>query len=702
MGIFDPIRKILSRSQPSDLDQYNDPDWIYKHMGVNKSYTETTSRPAIMQPYMATDTGAKLPIYPFPLIMIYELADNVDALRIPIESINREAFKNGFEVIERYKYKCNDCGKEFKYKPEGNMENEPSSSGMSPISRKPVDPNLDSKEDKKKADIEDSKNNNDSEETKPKERPGKEPISIEGGEGAICDSCGSSDLKRPEPKNRQVLESLYRNPVNNNEQTIMDVARQLERDLEVADNAYLLLLKNYKINDATGDIDWEGTKVKEALRIDPPQVAMICDSDGRIGYDDKRIPVYVCPRFEHRDKRLTVNKCARCGAKALRAVMEVSSIYSIGIPQPKRVIYGSGEVIWKAGKYKPGLIYGYSPIYSVWSKVMALSHMDEYIRKYFDKMRPPRGLLVIASRNYETFRKAWGQLEKKATEDPYMIHPLMVESETGGRQMAQWLDFTGSLKELQFVEVRKELRQIIGAVYGVLPLYFGEMVSGWSNEGLQVTITNRAIKFAQDYMRDNFFDRLAKELGVEDWTLQLKMSEEADRMRELQTEAQEVQIYSQLQQMGFAVERTHRGEWKVSKSPTFEQLPDVGMGRGDSLTGSKETTPQRGGAPFNQRPSDEGGTAQGHPSPGGKKNSFNISNKEAPHTREFWINKLTKDGTEIDMAVEIVDSWETTKRKSGTLYFPTTADVEPEDPPVGRKPTNLKKIYIKREEYEMD
>jgi hypothetical protein len=35
---------------------------------------------------MSTDTGAKLPIFPFPLIMIYELADNIDALRIPIET----------------------------------------------------------------------------------------------------------------------------------------------------------------------------------------------------------------------------------------------------------------------------------------------------------------------------------------------------------------------------------------------------------------------------------------------------------------------------------------------------------------------------------------------------------------------------------------------------------------------------------------
>jgi len=80
---------------------------VWKNVrNINKGYTETTTRPSVAQPYMSTDTGAKLPIFPFPLIMIYELADNIDALRIPIETLNREMFKNGFEVVEKFKFKC--------------------------------------------------------------------------------------------------------------------------------------------------------------------------------------------------------------------------------------------------------------------------------------------------------------------------------------------------------------------------------------------------------------------------------------------------------------------------------------------------------------------------------------------------------------------------------------------------------------------
>lgn len=538
---------------------------IYKNLTtVNKGYTEKVIRPSTSQPYMSTDTGAKLPIFPFPLIMIYELADNIDALRIPIETINREMFKNGFEVVEKYKYKCKKCFKEFQSKPSAGIDS-----------------------------------------------------SEAGDETLECDSCGSNELLRPDPQHRHLLMDLITKPVNMNNQTIEDVARQLERDLEIADNAYLLVLKNYFIDDRSGNIDHNRTEIKELLRLDPPQVAMIADSDGKIGYDDKRQQIWVCPRFEHRNHRLYSDRCDKCNAKAIKAVCEVNSVYSIGIPQPKRVIYGEGEVIWKAGKYKPSLIYGFSPIYAVWSKAMSLSHMDEYVRKYFDKMRPPRGLLVVASRNYDTFRKAWDVLEQKATEDPYMIHPLMVESEKGGKNMAQWLDFTGSLQELQFIEVRKELRQIIGAVFGVLPLYYGEMVGGWSQEGLQVTITNRAVKWGQDVLFKAFFLKLAEMIGVDDWDLKLVHGEENDKMTELQREGVEIQNMAMLQQMGFDVSMTHTGEFKVSKTPSQPQLEESGNsginGRGRGTAAPVEETQRMQGEPKLRSPSDLGGVVEGFP-----------------------------------------------------------------------------------------
>jgi len=590
----------------------------------SKSFTESTVRPSIAQPYMATDTGAKLPIFPFPLIMIYELADNVDALRIPIETVNREMFKNGFEIVEKWKFKCANCSKEFQYAPlAGDIRDE--------------QPNSTNEDNESTIGSTTS-----SKATKKPQFPVRQPSSnLEG--PLQCDTCGSHDLRRPTPENRLVLEDMLNNPVNANEQSLEDVIRMLERDLEIADNAYLLVLKNYWIDDATGEIDNEKSEIKELIRVDPPQVAMIADSDGRVGYDDKHNPVFVCPKFEHRGKRLTGDRCDVCGTKALKAIIEVNSVYSIGIPQPKRVIYGEGEVIWRAGKYRPGLLYGYSPIYAVWSKVMSLSHMDEYIRKYFDKMRPPRGMLVIASRNYETFRKSWDALEQKATEDPYMIHPLLVESDKpGGKNMAQWLDFTGSLKELEFIAVRKELRMIIGAIYGVLPLYFGELPTGWSQEGLQVTITNRAIKWGQDILLKSFLAKLASLRGIDDWELRLKSGEETDRLRDLQIQGVEIENMKSLQGLGFEISRTHTGEFKVSKDPVITTAEMAGMGedeatnpnapikpggRGRGTAAPKEDQQRFEGEPQHKLPSKVGGIAGGHPASG---HGTSLSRKNFP------------------------------------------------------------------------
>ena len=59
----------------------------------------------------------------------------------------------------------------------------------------------------------------------------------------------------------------------------------------------------------------------------------LTDSDGRIGYDDKRNRIYVCPRFEHRDKRLTQPTCDRCGAEGINHMVTTrETLYGV-IPQ---------------------------------------------------------------------------------------------------------------------------------------------------------------------------------------------------------------------------------------------------------------------------------------------------------------------------------------------------------------------------------
>jgi hypothetical protein len=142
------------------------------------------------------------------------------------------------------------------------------------------------------------------------------------------------------------------------------------------------------------------------------------------------------------------------------------------------------------------------------------------------------------------------------------------------------------------------------------------MVGGWSQEGLQVTITNRAVKWGQDILYKAFFKKLAEMFGVDDWDLKLKAGEENDKLRELQQDGVEINNMQALQGMGFEITRTHQGEYKISKDPINNPALVEGRGRGNSLGEAEEQRQESQGEPENSRPSDTGGVAEGFPASG--------------------------------------------------------------------------------------
>jgi len=203
--------------------------------------TSGTMRPPIDMPFVSSDSGAKIPVFPFPLHFLYQLAKNVDALRIPIGTIVREVFKNGLGVRPKFQFKCKKCLKEFEAEP------------------------LDDK--------------------------GK----------LKCDECGSPEVRKPDAKDRRKIAVLLKKRLNNNGQKFKYIMKQIERDLEIADSGYLCLLKTYKFNDK-GEIT--GSKLDEIIRLHPPQVFLISDYNGRLGYTDDGKEVFMCPDPEHREDRI--------------------------------------------------------------------------------------------------------------------------------------------------------------------------------------------------------------------------------------------------------------------------------------------------------------------------------------------------------------------------------------------------------------
>ena len=431
---------------------------------------------------------------------------------------------------------------------------------------------------------------------------------------------------------------------NNNNQTLMHLSRTLERDLDITDMAHLLLLKRYKKRKGK----FIESKLKEMVVVSPAQVLYVADLDGNVGYDDNHNAVYFCP--QHRNKKVVVDhdadppKCAHCGFECLQAAIELNAAYQYNMTSvnPKTTLYGINEVISSHGKYWPGILYGYSVIYTLWSKVMALAYMDEYVRKYFDKMRPPKGLLVIGSRNYQSLQKVWNHMKEEQRKDPYTLNPLMVETERGGRNMVQYVDLTGSLQDLQFIDIRDEFRRTIGAMVGVIGLFEGDIPSGWSNEGTQIMVTNRAVEWGQDILYRDFYKPLMKKLGIYDWEIKLKAGEENDELRDEQLEAQKISNAQGMHSMGFKVERDAEGRFVFSQSPQEETAPEHGPEK--NPTGNTESQTNHQGEPAAQgRPSDQGGVGGGSPASGPG------TSQSKKSRRQYRITRLDKNSKQVDV-----------------------------------------------------
>jgi len=445
-----------------------------------------------------TDEGVVIPRVPFPYRRLYEFYKHSDILRIVIDTLTHETFRNGWEFEKKYEFKCTQCGREYDYKPKN----------------------------------------------------------------GICENCGSNQLAEPDPDEITELEKTFKEGVNLNGQTLIDVLKQVDKDVNIFDDGYVLVLKDYFFN---GEGKLIGAKVKEILRGNPQKIQIIADEQGRPARDEKGRIIKTC--VEHRDRVWkNEDRCPICGKELFPAYFVAKK------SKDKKVYYIKDECI-HISKFNPSLTYGFSPIYAIWQKVVTLWNMDRYIRHYYEKERPPKALLLVNTRNEGALKKAWDWLINKTKQNPHMIYPLAIESDN--KNFAQYLKLADTLTEMQFIEARNELRRTIGAIYGVMPLFQGDiqMSGGLNNEGLQVTVTNRAVERAQAIYNDKVFPFLMKQFGIDGWELRLVPAEQRDEMADLKLEAMKIQNARMMLDMGFNVELDEKGEFQYSgeaKKPRLE------------------------------------------------------------------------------------------------------------------------------------
>ena len=387
----------------------------------------------------------------------------------------------------------------------------------------------------------------------------------------VCDECGSPTIRPPESGRRLLRKWIKGEPVNDSGESIYDILEQVELDLEIFDNAYILVEYKY-------DVDDDGNIVRRnpfGIRvIRPIYVAKIVDDNGRMGYDHEGYVHYVCP--VHRDHTVRVRpgdpvpKCDKCGLKMIKAGY-VIAVQPYGIPAPpvKKTIYGVDEIIHVV-KYFPNDLYGVSPLYSVRRKVLTLIFMDEYLLKYFDKELPPKGLLILPNISPEELDRVLMRLNEQMRRNPHMIPVISVslDASSGSKKLAEFINLGRDLREITLIDARNEFRRQIGAIYGVTGMFLGDtQTGGWNNQGMQVIVSNRAVMYGQKVLEDKVLTPLIRRFGVRGWKLTLEPPENREKLAELDYLSRLADVLGKYKAMGFEVELDREFNYKIYKKP---------------------------------------------------------------------------------------------------------------------------------------
>ena len=375
----------------------------------------------------------------------------------------------------------------------------------------------------------------------------------------VCDVC-DSETRIPSIENVESLEKQFQMGINLNKQTLLDVLKQIEDDLQTVDNGYLIVLKDYNFNAYNELVT---AKVREMIRGNPNLTHIVANKYGVPSFTDEGEEILTC--VEHRDEFwLDKEFCPKCNKK-LYPVVYYSNF------DDNKTYYIEGEIL-HISKYNPSLLYGYSAMFSVWQKVVTLFAMDTYMMQYYQKQKSPKSLVFVNTNNQDSLTAAWKDLLEQVKINPHMTKLLAIESNSNQGNVAQVIDLMKPLNEMQYVETRNEMRRQIGAVFGVMPIYQGDLSSGGglNNEGLQITVTNRAVERGQMLYNNKILPFILRQFGITDYVLELNPNEEQDEMAEEELSARKISNARMMLDMGFEVKLKGK-EFQF----TGEAIPDV-------------------------------------------------------------------------------------------------------------------------------
>jgi len=438
------------------------------------------------------------------------------------------------------------------------------------------------------------------------------PIEYDDG---ICDG----ELRPPSRKEIDMAERLMKS-INLNGEHLCDVMEQIEPDICVTDEGYLIKRKEY-VYDKEGNIRYY--KIKETIWGSP--IVMRPVVDHRTGTPGGLY--YVCPGEHRNDKSVLVLRdkdveksgsyqlepgnyetefdaplCPECEEKGMKVRMKDVKYVSIFHERGEiENYYIDGEVQhWH--EYMKSHTFSVPPGLTLWVASNILTYKDAYIRDSYYKQRKPRGALVVSTSNPDDFMNTWDSVNEKVKRDWHYMPVIPFEPEPGmtgvGSQRIAWVDFMGTMMDLDYEKIRNIYERMIYMYYGISNIYanlnIGSSAKAASEDKLLVT--NRKMERSINISNEQLFI-LGWEYGLRDCHWEIVPPEDRDVMKELQIQSHKISNSQMMETMDYKAEfdpRTKEFSYKPHPIKETNNITNL-IGTLSAIFGGSQ--PQAGGVP---------------------------------------------------------------------------------------------------------
>ncbi|MEE9446251.1 MAG: hypothetical protein V3V19_11370 [Cocleimonas sp.] len=348
-----------------------------------------------------------------------------------------------------------------------------------------------------------------------------------------CDNCGNTEdiypFIFPSESEKEIgeewIDASY--TVNTNNQHLIDIIKENQRYVDMVDDMWVLVENDYILKN--GLIVF--AEVKQLWVVHPANIAWSVEpKTNRIGTYE-----YTCVDHRKYSSRYADGLCDIDNCNNF-----LYPVIAYGYePGTNTVItkYIQNEIL-HSSLHSPSALYGYPPAVTLRYELSLTTNQLKHMSDYYDDThyhKLPGYLLLPTASSWEDVWEEAKKMRRILDKDANAIGILPYEPSPGGAK-PEFVKFDTSPVEMEFIAVRDESKDSMGAFFGVSRIFRGDVSQGGglNNEGLQFTVTNRAIATGQNAWNLNILGPLSKLIGLNDWVIELAPSEEQDEVAEVE------------------------------------------------------------------------------------------------------------------------------------------------------------------------